>query len=206
LGRFQAANAALAVTTVRELERQGFPVGQDAYLAGIERARIPGRCEIMQQRPRVILDGAHNPEKVRAFVTALPLLAHRPAGGRIICVLGMLESKDHRDMIGALAPVVDDLILTTPRVLAKAGLPAAVLADDARNAGFAGTVFASEDPKQALQRALAVSRPERGDVVVVTGSLYLVGYLRGQWYANEDVLLQRTQWPQSEADEPSARA
>ncbi|MGH2534942.1 MAG: bifunctional folylpolyglutamate synthase/dihydrofolate synthase [Thermomicrobiales bacterium] len=194
-GRFQATNAATAVAAVRALAAQGFAVPFDAIREGLAHARIPGRCEVVQASPRVILDGAHNPDKVAALVAELPRLAARPAGGHLIAVVGMLESKEHQAMLRLIAPAVDELVLTTPRVLAKPGTPVDLLAAEARAVGFGGTAIASDVPRSALEQALGRAQANRGDVVLVTGSLYLVGNLRPRWYPDDAVLLQQTPWP-----------
>jgi dihydrofolate synthase/folylpolyglutamate synthase len=153
---------------------------------------------VVQSAPRVLLDGAHNPDKVAALVEDLPILAVRPPGARLIGLLGMLESKEYETMISLLAPVVDDLVLTSPRVLAKPGAEVEALTRVAAATGFSGTVLALADPDEALTRALTLARAERGDKILVTGSLYLVGNLRGRWYADDQIVLQRTPWPASQ--------
>lgn len=194
-GRFQATNAATAVAAVRALGRHGLDVPLAAIRDGLARARIPGRCEIVQPVPRVILDGAHNPDKVAALAAELPQLAARPPGGRLIAVVGMLESKEHGAMLRLIAPAVDELIVTTPGVLAKPGAQAEMLAAAARAVGFGGAVMAIDPPAMALEQALQRADAARGDVVLVTGSLYLVGALRARWHPNDAVLLERTPWP-----------
>jgi dihydrofolate synthase/folylpolyglutamate synthase len=194
-GRFQAGNAATALASIRTLNERGFDIPPSTWQTGLSAARIPGRCEVVQRAPRILLDGAHNPEKVAALVNDLPVLAVRPPGARLIGLLGMLESKEYAAMISLLAPVVDDLVLTTPQVLAKPGAEADALAQAAIDSGFGGTVLALSEPDEALARAMALGRAEQGDVILVTGSLYLVGNLREHWYANEQIVWQRTPWP-----------
>jgi dihydrofolate synthase/folylpolyglutamate synthase len=194
-GRFQAGNAATALAAIRTLNERGFDIPSATWQTGLSAARIPGRCEVVQRAPRILLDGAHNPEKVAALVDDLPVLADRPPGARLIGLLGMLESKEYTAMISQLAPAVDDLVLTTPRVLAKPGAEVDALAQAAIDTGFDGTILALAEPGDALARAIALGRAERGDVILVTGSLYLVGNLRGHWYADNQIVLQRTPWP-----------
>jgi dihydrofolate synthase/folylpolyglutamate synthase len=86
-------------------------------------------------------------------------------------------------------------VLTTPQVLAKPGAEVAALAQVAIDTGFGGTILALADPDSALTRAMELARVERGDVILVTGSLYLVGNLREHWYGNDQIVLQRTPWP-----------
>jgi dihydrofolate synthase/folylpolyglutamate synthase len=192
-GRFQAINAATAVIAARELHAQGFAIPDTAIAAGVAAARIPGRAEFMQQRPLVLLDGAHNPQKVAALARDLATLLPVGEGGRRIALLGMLDAKAHAEAIEALLPVIDLLVLTSPNVLAKEGLAAERLAAVARKQGFSGTVIVEPEPHRALDTALGLATPD--DALVVTGSLYLVGNLRGHWQPDDEIVLARTPWP-----------
>jgi dihydrofolate synthase/folylpolyglutamate synthase len=194
-GRFQATNAATAVAASRELQALGFTINDEAITDGIAYARIPGRAEFMQRRPLVLLDGAHNPQKVAAIARDIPALLPVGAGGRRIALIGMLDAKAHAEAMSSLLPVIDLLILTSPHVLAKGGLAADRLAAEAREQGFQGTVLVEPEPSDALSAALALATP--ADALVVTGSLYLVGNLRGYWQPDDDIVLARTPWPRS---------
>jgi dihydrofolate synthase/folylpolyglutamate synthase len=194
-GRYQATNAALAIEAVRALAPYGFAAPDDAVATGLAQARLPGRFETVQEAPRVVLDGAHNLQKIEALMDDLPAILPRPAGGRLIVVLGVLEAKDHAHIAARVAADADELVLTRPRVLAKAGASPAALAEDARRAGFAGPVQLVDDPIAAIETALTRVDAARGDAVLVTGSLYLVGNVRGRWYPENAIILQRTPWP-----------
>lgn len=194
-GRFQATNAALAIEAIRALAPSGLAVPDDAIATGLGNARLPGRFETVQRAPRVVLDGAHNRQKIDALMDDLPALLPLPLGGRLIVVLGVLEAKDHAGIIERVAAQTDELVLTRPRVLAKAGASPETLAEDARRAGFAGPILVEDEPVAAVETALSRADAARGDAVLVTGSLYLVGNVRGRWYPEEEVILQQTPWP-----------
>ena len=193
-GRFQAANAATALAAIRALAPRGFVAPAVAIHQGLGAARVPGRWERLPGSPRVILDGAHNPEKAGAIAHDLPELLGMADAGRLILVLGVLESKRDDEIARLLVPFADLVIVTSPRVLAKLGAAAAALAATVRAAGFLGEIAVEPHPADALARALAeATRP--ADTVLVTGSLYLVGNVRGQWYPDDAVVLQQTPWP-----------
>jgi dihydrofolate synthase/folylpolyglutamate synthase len=192
-GRFQAANAATAVAAARALAEVGIVVPAQALADGVRHARIPGRAELVQREPRVLLDGAHNPQKVGALAQDLPELLPLARGGRRIVVLGMLDAKDPAKAIDALAPHAGVLIVTAPHVLAKPAHDAAQLAALAAARGFAGEIVVEPDPRAAVDRAMAMAGP--GDAVVVTGSLYLVGNVRGIWQPDDAVILAQSPWP-----------
>ena len=194
-GSFQVANGATAVAAIRALVETtpGFTVPDAAIRAGLAATRIPGRCETVGGEPRVLLDGAHNPEKMAALAAALPTLAPVEPGRRRIAVLGVLEAKEHAAMLAALAPRIDELIATSPQVLAKPSAAAGALAATAREIGFTGPITIEPEPGAALERAL--SHAGAGDRVLVTGSLYLVGNVRERWFPTAEIVRQRTPWP-----------
>jgi len=141
----------------------------------------------------VVLDGAHNPQKMAALIEDLRGWRASHALRRLIVVVGVLESKRHDAMLAQIATVADEILTTSPRVLAKPGTTAEEMARSAREQGFAGPVTASADPADALESAMCTASPS--DLVVVTGSLYLVGNVRGRWYPDDEVVIQRTAWP-----------
>lgn len=192
-GRFQAANGATAVAAARALAERGFAISEQAIAEGLANARIPGRAEFVQDSPLVLLDGAHNPQKVEAFARDIESLLPVADDGRRIALLGMLDAKAHADSLQALLPSIDVLVTTSPHVLAKAGLSADALAEVARSGGFRGEIIVEPEPMAALARALDLADP--ADAIFVTGSLYLIGNLRGHWHPDEDIVLQQSQWP-----------
>jgi dihydrofolate synthase/folylpolyglutamate synthase len=184
-GMFQAANAAMAIAICRAFDaRMASP---DAIAAGLAVARFPGRMEIVQREPLVVLDGAHNPDKISSLVRELePLFP----GRRVMLVFGVLESKSHAQMLATLLPHVQALVATAPRVLAK---PPVSADDVARHAPTGLPTLVEPDPLRAVAAALDIARAD--DVVLVTGSLYLVGNVRERWYPSAAILEQGTCWP-----------
>jgi dihydrofolate synthase/folylpolyglutamate synthase len=187
LGQHQFANASAALAAV-ELFADELGIGLDeaAIREGLARARFAGRLEVMQNGPRVVLDGAHNEEKINALIAAVPQVFSYE---RLVLVMGMLETKAADPITGALARMADAIVTTSPRVKGKPALPAGELAHIAREAGVR-EVWAEDEPQAALERALAIAGPR--DLVVVTGSLYLIGMLRSHWHPTAQVIAQRT--------------
>jgi len=178
LGRHQLANAALAVATLEELDRNSpdIDLSPERVLPALREAQWPGRLERVQDSPDVLLDGAHN---VNAASTLAENLAEIYPESRIHCVVGVLEDKDPEKMLGAMAPVLNGTVVTTrsptPRGRDAASLGRAaerVLADGCQ-------VRTVDDVQGALQVCVRDAGPE--DVVVIWGSLYLVGAARDCW-------------------------
>ncbi|MBN2384199.1 hypothetical protein JXQ70_15080 [bacterium] len=189
-GPFQVENASLAIATVELLARRGYQLGADHVRQGLLRGFLPGRIEIVQTQPTVVLDGAHNPDKMVNLIRYLEL---GPKQKKVI-LCGVLATKLKRTMIDQLLRVADVIITTEPEVYAKDPFPARELARILlKKAGNGQVILCEPSPRAALELALHTIRPD--DLMVVTGSLYLVGNLRSHWYPDREVLLQRTSYP-----------
>jgi len=165
-GRHQYKNAAVALAVIELLQEKGFPVPEQAIREGLSGVRWPGRLERMPQDPRVILDGAHNPDAAHSLARALK--QERPPGRRFL-VMGIMADKDEEAILGSLLPLAQTVIFTRPRYFR-----AAKTGDLARLAQpYSLEVLQEPEVAQAVIRARSLAGPE--DQVVVTGSLYTVG-------------------------------
>jgi dihydrofolate synthase/folylpolyglutamate synthase len=178
LGEHQIANAATALTALQALRRFGrIDVSEQAVRAGLEQARFPGRLEIVQRRPLVVLDGAHNPEKMEKLRIALETLFSYE---RLILVIGVIAAKDFASIVSRIAPIADRIVTTAPRVFGKDPVSPDEMARFVCENGFPRSkVVCEPDPLRAVERALAMSGPD--DLVCITGSLYLLGEVREIW-------------------------
>ena len=191
-GSFQARNAHLAIAAMREFREQGYAIDDEAIRSGLHHAKIPGRAEIINDSVPILLDGAHNAEKLAAFAADVPALVPSTKGKRIV-VAGLLEAKAGAAMIRSLVPVTDVLIATSPQVLGKDAKVTTAIEGYARDAGFTGPVYLEPDPAKAIAQALHMAMPGE-DAIIVTGSLYLVGNVRGRWYPEREILTARSPW------------
>ena len=184
-GRHQAANVAIADATLDALETAGIATVPDgARRAGYAGAVWPGRLELLRVRDHdILLDGAHNPAGAAALAVALDDLRPFLDGGAVTLVTASMADKDVDGVIAALArsDALDGAtVVATSLELARA-MPARELAARWRTGvvwgervSRPGRVIAESDPGDALERALSEPGP-----VVVAGSLYLVGEVRG---------------------------
>ena len=178
LGSHQAANAAVALALLDALRedaqrREGsLPLDDTAIRRGFAEARWPGRLELLKPTPfgPVLLDGAHNPAGARALASALEELGVR----RFPLVLGAMRGKRVTAMLRALAPREPRPVFT--RVDDPGALAPAALLRAWRALGMEGVEAAT--PAAALAIA-AEQRTDPNQPVVVAGSLYLVGAVRG---------------------------
>ena len=166
-GSFQRNNAAVALAAL-EVGGQHFPVTEAAVRKGLEKVIWPARMEVVRQQPQVILDGAHNGEGVMTLVAEIEALRKNR---RIKLLFGALQDKDWRLMLGHLCAIADEVVLT--RVPMARSAEPAVLAS-AIPEGIPYHII--ENPRQALEFLLR--RADRDDMMLVTGSLYLMGEVR----------------------------
>jgi dihydrofolate synthase/folylpolyglutamate synthase len=196
-GRHQAVNGAVALTVLQVLGGYGFTIHEDEKSTGLAEARMPGRGERMPTAtgPAVIIDAAHNPDKVRALVSSLPELLPASNQGPPVLLTGALAGKDVQSMFAHLMPVVSAVVTTSAGVTGKNPIEAATLSGVVAAAGFRGSIRACENAERALDLAMRWA-VERRTAVVVTGSLYLAGTARGHWYAADEILRRQTPWPE----------
>ncbi len=169
LGRHQLVNAATAVAAAEVLMDLGVSLNGDVVRLGLARTRWPGRMEIVSQKPLVIIDGAHNYDGARCLRQALE--EYFP-GRSIIMVIGMLGDKERALVAAELAGVARAVVVTRPDNPRASNWRE--LAEEVRN--YTSEVYLLEDTGEAVRKALALAGPE--EVILVTGSLYMVGGAR----------------------------
>jgi dihydrofolate synthase/folylpolyglutamate synthase len=168
LGAHQVENAALAMATLDAVDARGLSVSVDAVRRGFPQARWPGRLQRVPGKPALLLDGAHNPAGMRALVAHLQAEGLRP-----VAVFGALADKDWMQMVELLSPCVSDAVVT------RVPSPRALEPQEAARAFSMSGLFglAVDEPGHALRTAEGIAGPD--GLVLVTGSLYLVGHVLG---------------------------
>ncbi len=168
-GDHQADNAAVAIAAVESFLGNGSqPLGADIVEDGIVLSSSPGRMQVIDHHPTVIIDAAHNPHGAEALCRAL---LGSFSFDRLICVLGILQEKDVIGIVEALDPVVDHFVVTQSH--SDRAIPVADLADAVSALAGPDRVDARPDVASALARAKELAGVEGG--VVVTGSITLIG-------------------------------
>ena len=165
-GPFQHENAAIALAAVEALKAQGWRLENQAIRLGLGEMRWPGRFDVVSHRPLVILDCAHNELSVAALLETIAVELGPQVRPRLI--FGCLESKQWARMASMLAPRVRDATLTQAQ-------PKRPLDPENLLPLFSAQVPARvvRDPCRAVEQVIAESGAD--DVIVVTGSVYLVG-------------------------------
>ncbi len=134
---------------------------------GIEEARWPGRIEHVTPNPDTILDGAHNPAGARALATYLQRFYKTR---KRWVIFGAMRDKDVKEVAGILFPVADELVFTAPKAPGNRAMPPEELQ------AMAGRGHVEPTVQEAYDWVLKQVTAE--DVLIITGSLYLVGEAR----------------------------
>jgi dihydrofolate synthase/folylpolyglutamate synthase len=169
-GAHQLGNAALAIAVVGHAARAlGHTLDDAAVLRGLRNVRWPGRLERVARD--VLLDCAHNVEGAAALGAALP------ASPRRVLVTSIVRDKDAAGMLAILSPHFDRVIVTRSQS-DRAADPEALAKLVARTRSGDRQVLCIDDPVDALAQARLHAGERDGGLVVVAGSIFLVGALR----------------------------
>ena len=169
LGRHQLINAALAVGIVEALGAYGYKVSVDCIRKGLYNTLWPGRLEVLRHKPCIVIDGAQNATSALVLKSAIKsLFKYR----KLILVFGVSQDKDIKGILSQLCGLAHKIILTAadnPRA-AKPEYLKRFLIDKRKE------VFLTSGVKEAKTLALRISGKE--DLILVTGSLFVVGEFR----------------------------
>jgi dihydrofolate synthase/folylpolyglutamate synthase len=174
-GRHQLDNAACALAAVELAQERGMSISEASIREGLQAVRWPGRLEIAGWQPKLLLDGAHNPQAAEVLASYLAKLGAAGSSdrGRLILVVGMMVDKDRTGVLERLMgiPGATHLILT--KALHPRAAESEELAQAARELGLPIKIEMTSSLPVALARARALA--SRDDTICVTGSLALVG-------------------------------
>ncbi len=169
LGRHQLRNVALAIAAAVELGKQGFAITTESIERGIRETQWPGRFQVMAATdvaPEYVFDAAHNPAGAWALRSTLSACYEDQA---LIFVFGAMRDKAISEISEILFPLAERVITT------RADNPRSAAPDEIREAAArtSAEIEGAPDVAEALDRARTLSGPK--GVVVITGSIYIVG-------------------------------
>lgn len=167
MGDYQLDNTAVAIAAyLNYLAQHHLPVDILTIKRGLKRASWPGRFEKVNDEPLIILDGAHNPEGIQQLIKTMQ---HQFHGRDIRILFGALGDKNLDQMLPPLKKIAQPLILTTVPDNPRA-------ASQAQYAQIDDSIDFETDWPVALARLLADTSVD--DVIIITGSLYLISAIR----------------------------
>lgn len=180
LGRHQQENAVTALATVAQLKSLGRDIPDSALSAGLHNTQWPGRLEVLNRSPWMILDGAHNGHSMRKLRAAInELFPHQ----NVILILGVSADKDLDGIFDAILPVARHVLLTQahhPRAATAESLAEYVTDRVNQGNGHSADLMQQIVPiDQALDTAQALA--DKNDLICITGSLFVVAELRETW-------------------------
>ncbi|WP_426911675.1 bifunctional folylpolyglutamate synthase/dihydrofolate synthase [Sutcliffiella horikoshii] len=167
-GDHQGANASLAIMAYLLLtDKWDMEYDERVLKEGLLKAEHPGRFELVQKEPPIILDGAHNEEAVDALVNTIKM---NFSNKRVVVLFSALKDKPIELMVRKLEPIADEIIFTS------FNFPRAARAEDVFQVSELQEKEFEEDWKTALQTA--ISRLDDNSVLLITGSLYFISDIR----------------------------
>ncbi len=178
LGAHQQHNAALAAAVAEELS-----IDQTTIQKAFSNIQLPPcRFETMQDNPRVIIDGAHSPVKIKALCKQLESI-----GGPVHILFGATATKDSKPMIEQLAKHADRISATRfTTTFRKAANPFELI----KLVGKKKRGDVHLNPFEAL--SVALDHTKKNETLIITGSLYLCGELREYWIAESEIAKKRS--------------
>ncbi len=187
-GGFQIENAAVALEVLNVAAQEGLPISRQARISAMENTRWPGRLELVQRDPHVIVDSAHNPHSIEQVVRALwDLSTEEQLAGRKVFVFGCMADKDVDRMLEILLHNSQRIILTsanTPRAASAEDLLARAQALREQMLASSGEDWADIElltaPSTAEAVRLGLDGLDPHDVLCITGSLAMAGEARDE--------------------------
>jgi len=166
IGRHMAENAGLALLTTAVLEDLGTHFSVDGRVDGLKKVYWPGRFQILDRKPKVICDVAHNPHGMTAFADTLEAIF---PGKKFVVVMGVLQRRDFDLLFDQVARFTRTLILCKPNTHRAAVMEE--LVHQAVAHGLEFTVI--ESCAEAFEHAVSLEAEDRH--IIVTGSHFTVG-------------------------------
>lgn len=177
IGKHQVENASLALTSICELsKRDNFKMSKSKIKLSLQSARFPGRCEIYSTKYRdIIIDGAHNPQKMKAFISTIKKLYPNQ---RFDFLISFSEGKNHipviRGMLKQIITIAQTIIITPFTLeggdMSHTSISASRIIKVLKELHYQNYSVRSVD-KNFIQALIN----KEGKPLVITGSLYLIG-------------------------------
>lgn len=171
LGKHQVLNCGLAIKVIEEFSNlEGITIDKDIIFKALKEVKWPGRLELMGNSPKVIIDGAHNIDGILNLKESLETSFKYK---RMILILGILADKQVEEMIKAIVPLAYKVIAVTPH-----SERAEIASELSRHIEkYNKNCEAIDNYEEAYHKALSLCDKE--DMLVISGSLYMIGDMRG---------------------------
>jgi len=176
LGKHQVENCSLALIALQKLsQKDQFKLNTNNLRLSLTNIKIPGRMEIFHKYEKTIIaDGAHNPQKMKAFIHSLKkLYPHK----KFNFLITFKEKKDFKQMVKYIIPLANKIVITsfftTNQELINLSSKPEVIAEEIKKNKFHNYNIII-NPQEALQSLIRTS-PQSRNPLIITGSFYLIG-------------------------------
>jgi dihydrofolate synthase / folylpolyglutamate synthase len=169
LGKHQVLNCATAILTIEELIKQGVKIKKENILNALKEVKWIGRLEVIKNKPLVVIDGAHNIDGITKLKENVEQYFKY---NKMVLILGILADKEVEKMVATIVPLTDRVIAVTPNSYRAEN------AEELKNViqKYNEKCNAVDSYKEAYE--LALSYCEEDDILLISGSLYMIGDMR----------------------------
>ena len=164
LGIYQPYNAAIAISVVEILRKNGLDISYKAVYEGLKSARLNGRFELIKESPIVIFDGSHNPHGVNAAIKSIK----NYFDGKVVMLMGVMADKEYPEMVKTLSEVAAKAFTVKPKN--PRALDSMLLADEFIRNGVDAEF--STELSAGVEKALTYAEKHQLPLIAL-GSLYM---------------------------------
>lgn len=164
LGIYQPYNAAIAISAVEILRKNGLDISNKAVYEGLKSARLNGRFELIKENPIVIFDGSHNPHGVNAAIESIK----NYFDGKVVLLMGVMADKEYPEMVKTLSEVAAKAFTVKPKN--PRALDSMLLADEFIRNGVDAEF--STELSAGVEKALTYAEKHQLPLIAL-GSLYM---------------------------------
>ncbi len=176
LGNHQLVNAGLALTALKLLKSTKFiKLSKSAVRTGLKQTSLPARIELINRKPLIILDSAHNPAAIQVLKNTISkTFLSNSTKRQVILIISIARDKEVKKILDILIPMASMLIFTQARNPRMCTLIEFI--KHTQDCYLPIPIFSEPDSRQALGLAIKLAKPK--DLVVITGSFYLAGEIK----------------------------
>ena len=164
-------------SAINLLKASGYKINDKKLQYSLKNSKVPGRFEVVKKDPLIILDGAHNPVKVKTFLKSLTRILPNK---KFIFLVAFKKDKDIEQMLKLMKPHSKTFVVCEFTKITDMGrrftTPVKGMEEILKKLNFSGKVLVEKDSAKALKKAKKAAGKD--NTIVITGSLYLIGEIR----------------------------
>lgn len=169
LGVHQLLNCSVVINAVEELQNIGVYIEKEYIIEGLKKVKWPGRLEMLKSKPMVVIDGAHNIDGITSLKNSINTYFKY---NKLVLIMGILSDKQVENMVKIITPEASNIITVTPPSYRAENSSELVEIIKKYNPNCE----AIENYKEAYEKALSYA--DEDDLVLICGSLYMIGEMR----------------------------